>query len=75
MQEMQKVQAWSVAKEDPLQEGMATHTSILAWKIPWTEEPGGLQSIGWAESDTMEATEYLYFNGSQNTSKVNVLKQ
>ena len=75
MQEMQKVQAWSVAKEDPLQEGMATHTSILAWKIPWTEEPGGLQSIGWAESDTMEATEYVYFNGSQNTSKVNVLKQ
>ena len=75
MQEMQKVQAWSVAKEDPLQEGMATHTSILASKIPWTEEPGGLQSIGWAESDTMEATEYLYFNGSQNTSKVNVLKQ
>ena len=46
MQEMQKVQAWSVAKEDPLQEGMATHTSILAWRIPWTEEPGGLQSIG-----------------------------
>ena len=75
MQEMQKVQAWSVAKEDPLQEGMATHTSILAWRIPWTEEPGGLQSIGWAESDTMEATEYVYFNGSQNTSKVNVLKQ
>ena len=32
--------------EDPMQEGMATHSSILAWKIPWTEEPGGLQSIG-----------------------------
>ena len=31
--------------EDPLEEGMATHSSILAWKIPWTEEPGGLQSI------------------------------
>ena len=32
--------------EDPLEEGMATHPSILAWKIPWTEEPGGLQSMG-----------------------------
>ena len=33
-------------QEVPLEEGMATHTSILAWRIPWTEEPGGLQSIG-----------------------------
>ena len=33
--------------EDPLEEGMATHSSILAWTIPWTEEPGGLQSMGW----------------------------
>ena len=32
--------------EDPLEEGIATHSSILAWRIPWTEEPGGLQSIG-----------------------------
>ena len=32
--------------EDPLEEGMATHSGILAWKIPWTEEPGGLQSMG-----------------------------
>ena len=32
--------------EDPLEEGMATHSSILAWRIPWTEEPGGLGSIG-----------------------------
>ena len=31
----------------PLEEGMATHSSILAWRIPWTEEPGGLQSMGW----------------------------
>ena len=31
--------------EDPLEEGMATHTSILAWRVPWTEKPGGLQSI------------------------------
>ena len=33
-------------REDPLEEGMATHASILAWRIPWTEEPGGLQSMG-----------------------------
>ena len=33
-------------QEDPLEEGMATHSSIPAWRIPWTEEPGGLQSIG-----------------------------
>ena len=32
--------------EDPLEKGMATHSSILAWRIPWTEEPGGLQSLG-----------------------------
>ena len=38
--------------EDPLQESMATHSSILAWKIPWTEEPGGLQSNGVAKSWT-----------------------
>ena len=35
---------------------MATHSSILAWRIPWTEEPGGLQSMGLTESDTTEAT-------------------
>ena len=36
----------SLGGEDPLKEGMATHSSILVWRIPWTEEPGGLQSIG-----------------------------
>ena len=42
----------SLGWEDPLEEGMATHSSILAWRIPWTEEPGGLQSMGHKESDT-----------------------
>ena len=37
---------WSLGQEDPLEEGMAAHSSILAWRIPWTEEPGGLQSTG-----------------------------
>ena len=36
----------SLGWEDPLEEGMATHSSILAWRVPWTEEPGGLQSVG-----------------------------
>ena len=36
----------SLGQEDPLEEGMATHSSILAWRIPWTEEPGGLASTG-----------------------------
>ena len=40
------MQVWSLCQEDPLEEGMATHSSILAWRIPWTEEPVGLQSMG-----------------------------
>ena len=43
---MQETQVQSLGGEDPLEKGMATHSSILAWRIPWTEEPGGLQSIG-----------------------------
>ena len=42
--------------EDPLEKEMATHSSILAWRIPWTEEPGRLQSMGCKELDTTEAT-------------------
>ena len=40
---MQEMQVRSLGQKDPLEEGMATHSSTLAWKIPWTEEPGGLQ--------------------------------
>ena len=43
---MQETLVQSLGWEDPLEEGMATHSSILAWKIPWTEEPGRLQSMG-----------------------------
>ena len=43
---MQETQVQSLSLEDPLEKGMATHSSILAWMIPWTEEPGGLQSLG-----------------------------
>ena len=44
----------SLSQEDPLEKEMATHSSILAWRIPWTEELGGLQSMGRKESDTTE---------------------
>ena len=44
---MQETQVRSLDGEDPLEIGMTTHSSILSWKIPWTEEPGGLQSMGW----------------------------
>ena len=46
MPEAQELWNRSLCWEDPLEEGMATHSGILAWKIPWTEEPGGLQSKG-----------------------------
>ena len=46
----------SLGQEDPLEEEMATHSSILAWKIPWTEEPGGLQSMGVSKSWTQLST-------------------
>ena len=44
----------SLGWENPLEESMATRSSILAWRTPWTEEPGGLQSLGSQESDTTE---------------------
>ena len=46
MQETKETQIQSLGQEDPLKEGMATHSSILAWRIPWTEEPSELQPIG-----------------------------
>ena len=44
----------TLGQEDPLKKGMTTHSRILAWEIPWTEKPGGLQSISHKESDTTE---------------------
>ena len=46
MQEVQEMWVRSLGQEDPLEEGMATPSSILAWRIPWAEEPDGLQSMG-----------------------------
>ena len=46
MHETQEIQVQSLCQEGPLEEGMAAHSSIFAWEVPWTEEPGGLQSMG-----------------------------
>ena len=67
----------SLGWEDPLEEGMATHSDILAWRIPWTEEPGRLYSPqGHKESDTTEGTQHAHMHttgearGKQIISKV-----
>ena len=49
---MQETQVPFLGQEDPLEKEMATHASILAWRTPWTKEPGGPQSMGSQESDT-----------------------
>ena len=51
-----KMHVPSLGREDPLEEGMATHSGILAWRVPWTEEPGGLQSMGSQRVGPTEAT-------------------
>ena len=51
---MQETQVRSLCQEDPLEKGMATHSSILAWRIPWAEDPGGLWFIDLQELDMTE---------------------
>ena len=58
---VQDTQVRSLGQEDPLEKGMATHSSILAWRIPWTEEPGGLQSMGSQKSWTWPSDEHFQF--------------
>ena len=55
-----QTRVWFLGWEDPLEEGTATHSSILVWRIPRTEEPGGPQSMGLKELDTTEATEHTH---------------
>ena len=55
---VQETQVQFLGWEDPLEKEMAIHSSILAWRIPWTEEPGGLQSMGLQESNTTEQLNY-----------------
>ena len=61
MQETQETLVWSLGWKDPLEEELATHSSILAWKMPWTEEPGGLQSMGSQRIKHNIATEQQQF--------------
>ena len=49
---VQETRVQFLGQEDPLEKEMVTHSSVLAWRIPWTEQPGGLQSIGSQKSDT-----------------------
>ena len=60
MQETQEMWVQSLGREDPLEEEMATHSSILSWEIPGTGEPGGLQSMGHKELDTTEGLSIWY---------------
>ena len=61
---------WSLGREDPQEKEMATHSSILAWRIPWREEPGRLQSMG---SQRVRHTEQLTFSLYRDSSKVGLL--
>ena len=56
---VQETWVQSLGQEDPLEKGMATHSSILAWRIPWTEEPGGLQSMGFPGKRTGVGCHFL----------------
>ena len=58
---VQETWVQSLVREDPLEKGMATHSSVLAWRIPWTEEPGGLQSMG-SQSRTQLSDSHTIFN-------------
>ena len=65
MQELQETWVWSLGREDPLAEGMATHSRILVWRIPWTEEPGRLQSIAlnrvWLSMHALLTPRHFFF--------------
>ena len=73
---MQETQVWSLGQEDPLEKGMATHSSILDWRIPWTEVPGRLQSMGlqkvghgWATNTFKKTNKVDEIQEIQNTAK------
>ena len=63
-QETQETWVRSLGQEDPLEKEMTTHSSILAWKILWTEESGGLQSMGLQRVDTIERLTLSLYNSS-----------
>ena len=82
---IQETQVWSLSQEDALEEEMAPHSSILAWEIPWREEPGRLQSLGSKESYMTEPPPHMwsdkqpsqgggYFLGSREEDVGNIRK-
>ena len=66
MHETKEKQVRSLGHEDPLEEGIETRSSTLAWRTPWIEEPGGLQSGGHKELDTTEVTEHTRSTGGKS---------
>ena len=62
MQEIQEMWVQFLGREDPLEKKVATHSSVLAWKSPWTEEPGGLPSMGLLKSQTQLSNFTLTFH-------------
>ena len=71
MQKTQDIWVQSLGQEDPLEQSMATHSSVLAWKIPWTEGLGRPQSMGCKELDT---TEQLSTSGNNKTKQMTELR-
>ena len=67
---MQDTQVRSLGQEDPLEKEMATHSSILAWEIPWTEEPGGLQFLGLQRVRHDLATKQQMNNAGKKTVQI-----
>ena len=59
---MQETRVRALGWEDPLEKEMATHSRILAWRVPWTEEPGGLQCMSRKESDMTERLHFHFFH-------------
>ena len=67
---MQETLVLSLGQEDPPEKGMATHSSVVAWRIPWTEEPGGLQSVYRVEKSQTWPSGPVQFSSVQSLSRV-----
>ena len=68
-----EIQVSSLGRDDPLEKGMASHSSILAWSISWTEEPGGLQSVGSQKSRTNTSTFQSLSITDSETKRINYI--
>ena len=66
---MQETQFWSLGQEDPLEKDMATHSNIIAWQIPWTEETGGYSPQGHKESERSKVTKQRHIHKDRNQVK------